>query len=1029
MREHRLNPRQQEAVEYCSGPLLVLAGPGTGKTHVLTSKVAHLIEKAGLAPERILALTFTEKAAAEMISRGRESFFAGSSAACGSEKVGEKRLPTPFPLIATFHGFCHRLVEEFAERLGFGGPPRLLTGAFYLRFLLDVLDDVMETQNIDLVGRRVEAVRRLADFLSRCHDEDLLKRDLVPEADQWLAERPPAQRRTAAEVRDLAASLPRVLERQYAENIVSYGDLLSLVVRLCRDYADVRSRLQRRFDYILVDELQDNNTAQFEIVNALAEEHRRIFVVGDEDQCIYRFRGAGFGLVNRFRQLWEKRAGAWDARNNPGGFRIVALDENYRSTPEIIDVCQALIRQNSGRDPGKVLRAASSEGGRPISLVRLETEDAERQYVGNDVVRRLQAGTPPGDLAILCRSLGHVTMLVADLRRLGVAIEVVGEGGMFDDAVVRELIAWLRVLHEPEREEIALYRLLQSCGLSVDDQRALAQAARSAETTLMTLLAKLELPSEGELRISELVPRVLADFRRTYQPMRSKCDAASPPNLTALLNEILDVAGLRRRLEPESIAARQHRAAVQGLVALAEQYQANYPAATLGGFLGFLDLLEEYGRDDTVAEPSDDRGTVKVMTVHKAKGCEFPVVYVAGLLDHFPIRERREIYRKFLDHLVLGEADTDEVHLEEERRVLYVALSRARRELVLTLYEQSNDEPIKQPSPFVEELESAGVVTSVRELESGRVKESESGRVKELESGRVREWESGRVESRLLSHSPTLPLSHAGPVRLSASALETYAECPRRYYYRYVAGLPDPTHAVSSFGAAVRRTIKRLHSDRLPADLAHLQELVAILEEEMGQVPFQGVKEREQAHERGRDILAQYLREEAIRNAAVTATEVDKSFDVLIDDGLTLRGQWDRIDTLEDDRVRIVILKAGWLESRPEYLRGQRLHVQAFAARHELRKPLAVVEVVSLRELKILKGKTQIARWEFPWEDGSDIALTDERLDALRTEMKTTAQAIRAGAFKPIPEKDRCAACAFRQLCDRAWGTNEAISE
>src|SRR5437870_2066513 len=142
MREYRLNPRQREAVEYCGGPLLVLAGPGTGKTHVLTSKVAHLIEHVRLAPKRILALTFTEKAAAEMISRGRESFFAASSAACASEKPGEKRLPTPFPLIATFHGFCHQLVLEFGERLGFREAPRLLTGAFYLRFLLDVLDDV-----------------------------------------------------------------------------------------------------------------------------------------------------------------------------------------------------------------------------------------------------------------------------------------------------------------------------------------------------------------------------------------------------------------------------------------------------------------------------------------------------------------------------------------------------------------------------------------------------------------------------------------------------------------------------------------------------------------------------------------------------------------------------------------------------------------------------------------------------------------------------------------------------------------------
>jgi DNA helicase-2/ATP-dependent DNA helicase PcrA len=1031
-----------------------------------------------------LALTFTEKAAAEMAQRLRQAMGDGLSS---------------LPLVATFHGFCHQLVQEFSDDLGFRAPPRLLTGPLYIRFLLDVLDDVLVSEHIDLVQRQVDVVQTLAEFLSRCHDEDLIGKDLVAEADSWLAAIPAAQRRKAAEVRDLAACLPRLLERQYAENIVSFGDLLTLAVRLCREHTDVCAKLQRRFDYILVDELQDNNLAQFQVVNALADSHRHIFAVGDEDQCIYRFRGAGWNLLDQFRRHWRNRAGPWHAEKNRAGFREISLTDNYRSSAQIVALCQALIRHNRvasvsdqagppeasqqrGEPAGRASGRRSQTDGVPPSLFRLESEEQERAFVCSDIVRRLRSGTRPGDLAILCRSLGHIAALAADLRRAGVSLEVVGEAGILSDSVVRELLAWLRALHDPEHEEIALYRLLLGLGLSPTDQRALAEIRKTVDLPLMALFDEDRLLAVSPARISDAGIQLLRAFHSAFLRMARESNAANRPDVAGLLSEILEITGLQHRLAPPTIAGQQHRAAVQGLLALAEQYQTNYPRPSLSGFLEFADLLEEFGRDDVTAEPSNSADTVKVMTVHKSKGCEFPVVYVTGLLDHFPIANRRESYRKLLDHILLPDSDIDQLHLEEERRVLYVALSRAQRELVLTLYESKNGKGVPHPSPFVEEIESAGVVevqkpavgaetvAATGAVLSGSPLASTSraaaeARLFQLVSRLGAQVHSGAGLRRALGEAirlcvgllaegargghdsvreallelgvprsaldPLLPQTSdfpglTGPIRLSTSGVETFEECPRRYYYRYVAGIPDPLQSDASFGAGLRRVVKRWHQGQVAGQNIGLQELLTQWESELAQVSFLGRQEREQAVLRGREILSQYFREEAARSTGVASTAIDKPFDIYLGDDITLHGRWDRVDALEDDRIRVVTYRSGRLQSRPEYLRGRLVPAQALAVQEDLHRPLAAVEVVSLRELKSLASGSQIARWQFPWEDGSDQALTEERLDELRGEIRTTAAQIRAGAFAARPEKDRCAGCSFRQLCDQAWGSNDA---
>lgn len=1061
----RLNPRQREAVEYCDGPLLVIAGPGTGKTRVITEKVLYLIAEHGFKPENVLALTFTEKAAGEMTDRIRARL----------AEVGVRGQP----LVSTFHGFCYNLVLEFGERLGFRGAPRLLFGPLFVQFVVDQLDHLV-TDNTNLVGRTTIFARTLADFVSRCHDEGLVERDLLQEVDAWLDTLDKAERKSALEVRDLAASLPILLEQQYASHVVTYGDLLTLAVRLLRDDDDARRLLQNRYQYILVDELQDNNTVQFDLVNLLAERHRRILVVGDEDQCIYRFRGAGLGLVERFQAHWGQTLfplGPRKAAKPAGGLHIVNLDENYRSTAAIIETCTTLIRNNTQRFQQKTLRRAEDNdttGPDTIVLAELEDDELERRYLVHEIGLRLNSGSKlPGDIAVLCRSLTHVTGLVSALRGAGFAVEVVGEGGLFSNPVVREVLAWLKALDNPGEEETALHRVLrlQSFGLSHADQHALGKAAKIAKVPMMTLIEKLQ---DDTAAIPGLTPRgqrLLRNFVSIYAKFRTEWQAESRSDLMGLIHTIVHETGLKARLKAESIQGRQNLGALDGLLHVASNYEEHYPDPRLHGFMRFLDLLEEVGHDETIGSPTEDKSTIKVMTVHQSKGREFPIVVVGGLLDRFPSQNKREKHRKFLDHLTMQGQDVELMHQEEERRVLYVALSRAREELLLTLYHKRDGKPLARLSPFPEELRAA------RPLEVSQIAaESVAALVPVPDALRTREaielrlhWlisrlgvhlhadtveetfqEALRLMAALLARASSeeqvrqvlakLGLPHdwqlpvpppdampgvTGPLHLSPSALQNYFDCPRQYYYRHVVGIPQPALTAARLGTAIHKALELFHGKHVIVEESQLPELLELFRTEVDQVTFASKKEQAQAIARGRAILTQHLIEESARSGDIKNVEVEKKLVVSLQEDVTLETRIDRVDTLTDGRIRIIDYKTGEQKSRPEYLRSFQMPCYAWVVRQALGRELEQIEVIGLKELKEGAKETKIDRQVLPWNDGSQFALTPDRLKELETEVADAVQGIREGSFDAKPEENRCGWCSYRLLCDRAWGTTE----
>ncbi len=1049
-----LNPRQREAVEYCDGPLLVIAGPGTGKTHVITEKVLYLIERDHYPAQSILAPTFTEKAAGEMGDRIKA-------------RLAEAGI-RGYPGVHTFHGFCFSLVQAHAERLGFRGPLRLLTGPLYIQFIKDHIDQLV-TDHTDLVQRVVRFAKTLSDFTSRCHDEGLIGENLLPKVAEWIDTLPRAEQAPAWEVHDLAASMPQLLQVQYAHNVVTYGDLLTLALRLVRENEDLRRQLQKQYRYILVDELQDNNVVQFQLVNELAEPHGRILVVGDEDQCIYRFRGASLGLLDQFRRRWQ----AWGAG---GGLKIVNLEENYRSTAAIIETFQALIQANRRSTPEKSLRPADGHavpGAALVSLACLESDAAERRYLVGQVLHRLKEGSrKPGDIAILCRSLGHVKPLVADLRNAGIPVEVVGEGELFNNVVVRELLAWLKALENPEEEAVALHRLLrlQGFGLSYQDQRALGRAAQAEQTSAMALVQRLAANADFAVPgVSEKGLQRLRAFHAIFLQFQEDSKAQTRADLLLLIEVLIDFLGLRPRLNRNTPQGRQDLAAVTAFLQSAQKYEDHFPTPHLRGFVRYLDLLKEVGQDETLGAPSNDPETVKVMTVHQAKGREFPLVVIAGLSDRFPSGNSRDRHRKFLDFLTLQGEDHDQIHLEEERRVLYVALSRAQEELLLSLYAKRGEKPLDNPSPFPEEVKSSATLRvesiaseSLPALAAAadrmRTRQAVEARLHylisrlgmHLHGEQVKETmlEALRLFSGLLAErageheireilrnlhlpeeleleflKPDVPAGVVGPLHLSASSLEMYDGCPRQYYYKHVVQIPESVGFEARLGTAIHRTLEEFHRRHPRADLDLLPELLNLFDMEVAGVEFQSEREKDQGMQRGRELLTLYLREEMERAGGLVRAEVEKEFTLRLDSEVFLRGKIDRLDELTDGRLRVVDYKSGKLATRPAYLDGFQMPIYALAVLEAFGRELESVEVIGLKELKELVKGTQLARWVLAWNGSDKFSLTPQRLQQLKEQIQQIAQGIRAGRFDPVPDEQRCGWCSYRLLCDHAWGT------
>ncbi len=624
-----LNPAQRDAVTTTEGPLLVLAGAGSGKTRVLTYRIAYLLEECGVAPHEVLAITFTNKAAEEM--RGRLDRLVGPSARG--------------MWVMTFHAACVRMLRRDAERIGFSSSFSIYDEDDRKRVVSTVL------ASLDIDPKRFPP----SGVVSRI---SAAKNELVgPEEYATMAATPP-EKMTARVYAEYE-------ERLSAANAMDFDDLLVRAVRLMDEAPDVLDRWRDRFKHILVDEYQDTNRAQYTLVNMLAASHRNLMVVGDDDQSIYSWRGADIRNILDFEGDYPEAT-------------VIKLEQNYRSTKTILAAANYVVANNADRKP-KTLWTANAEGEAVTRYLASDERD-EARFVADEVERLLVVDKRSyADFAVFYRTNAQSRVLEDQLLRAGVPYQIVGGTRFFDRAEIRDVMAYLRVVENPA-DPVPLVRIINRPRRGIGDTTvaALQEVARSDGVTLAAAIAHA---SDGDTLGSGPRGRVAA-FAEMLDGMR-----AVEGDLRDRIERIIELSGLVKALEAERTTEAQGRIEnVREFLGVVDDFVASHAEA---GFTDFLEWVALRSDLDTMVE--GDRA-VTLMTLHSAKGLEFPVVFLTGMEDGlFP-------------H---ANSMFEPKGLEEERRLAYVGMTRARERLYLThahqrsLYGSSRHNP---PSMFLGEI-------------------------------------------------------------------------------------------------------------------------------------------------------------------------------------------------------------------------------------------------------------------------------------------------------------------------------------
>jgi DNA helicase-2/ATP-dependent DNA helicase PcrA len=600
-----LNEAQREAVLQTEGPLLVVAGAGSGKTRVLTYRVAHLIHACGVKPNEILAITFTNKAAGEMRER-LERMLGGTARSIW---------------ILTFHAACGRMLRREAERLGYRSSFTIYDDQDQVRLVKACLEELGKDPK-RFAPRGIHA--RISQAKNQLVSPQEYSSRVASFWDQTVAETYELYQR-----------------RLHASNAVDFDDLLMLTVEVFDRFPDALARWRKAFRYVLVDEYQDTNHAQYRLLLELGGEHRNVCAVGDPDQSIYAFRGADIRNIMEFE------------RDFPGT-RVIALEQNYRSTNRILRAANAVIEQNRERKPKRLF---SDHGeGEPVRAIEVEDEHAEARFVAAEIASLIDGEVSPSEIAVFYRTNAQSRVLEDVLVRQDVPYQVVGGPRFYERAEIRDATAYLSVLANPQ-DAGSLLRIANRPRRGIGDT-SLARLVAFAENSGRTLWEATADPEAAGVAPASC--RAVRGFRAM---MESLMAAAQELAVDELLERVLDKSGTIEALEAErTIEARGRIENLQELVGVAREYRQQADEPSLAGFLQDIALVSD---QDTI---QDDRGLVTLMTLHNAKGLEFRCVFMIGMEESvFP-------------HI----RAIEEQGVEEERRLCYVGMTRAMERLTFT---------------------------------------------------------------------------------------------------------------------------------------------------------------------------------------------------------------------------------------------------------------------------------------------------------------------------------------------------------
>lgn len=959
MKLSELNKQQQDAVKHSDGPLLIIAGAGTGKTTVITERIKYLIFEKKVEPSQILALTFTEKAASEM----------------------EERIDIEMPYgytqmwISTFHSFCDRILRHEALSIGLNPAFRLMTEAETVLFLRNNIFK-LKLNYFRPLGNPNKFLEALVNHFSRLKDEDISPLEYI----KW-AEKADLEKEEKEKYIELSNAFKTYEELKAKEGRMDYADLIGNTLKLFRKRPSVLSNYQDLFQHILVDEFQDTNYAQNELAVLLSRKNKNITVVGDDDQSIYRFRGSSISNIIQFKKHFPKA-------------KIVTLTKNYRSTSEILNESYKLIQNNNPdrlevkENINKKLTAERNIKGEKIEFIYKERVEDEAE----EVIKKIEELTvgPKAkykfrDVAILVRANDHSDPFVRSLERYKIPYQFLGPGRLFQQEEIKDLVSYLKVIYNFE-DSVSLYRVLNMPIFNLDSIE-LASLINVSKRRNYSLFEALEKVDETYIKSSskENVKKIAEMIRRHLKLSRKESAGQ------ILYYFLQDSGQLKEMLEIDSDEKKVKN--IAKLFDKLKTFEVENKSANIYDVVDWIDLSMEMGESPLASDTDwSQNNAVNILSVHSSKGLEFSVVFIVNLVaQRFPTRERREKIPIPQD-LIKEILPVGDFHLEEERRLFYVGMTRAKDLLFLTASSFYGDgKRERKISPFVYETFGENEVSKQLKIKSRAAEELQLSLLEWAPKKEIEKIENPRIKEKI--------------TYLSYSQIQTFEVCPLHYKLKYIVRIPTPTTSALSFGISLHSTLRDFYQGVMNKSK---EDINTYLERNWVNEGYLNKEAEIDAKYRAKKILSKYVKTKFDSKNLPIAIEKDFNFTLKRENGniIKIGGRIDRIDQAKNGKIEIIDYKTGKnIPDEKKLATDLQLTLYALAASEVKEEPLNKNPDEVMLSLYYLESDTKL-----------ETIRTPEQLQEAKELLLKRADEIEKSDFL-CSHNILCANCEYKMLC------------
>ncbi len=966
----KLNKEQLEAVTYKKGPLLIIAGAGTGKTTVITQKIAWLIEQGLCQTQEILALTFTEKAAEEM-----------------EERV-DRLLPMGYLdlWISTFHSFCERILRQEGLEIGLSTDFELINTSGQWSLVKKNLDKF----NLDYykpLGNPTKFIHAMLTHFSRAKDENISPKEYLKYAENIKLDLDGSDDQEVLKINEVAEAY-RVYQQLLLENnYLDFGDLINYTLKLFQKRPQILKKYQNQFKYILVDEFQDTNWAQYELIKILAAPRNNLTVVGDDDQAIFRFRGASMSNILQFKKDYQ------DSKN-------IVLVNNYRTKQEILDKAYDFIKLNNPNrlevqlSQDKLDKKLISHNDGEAVVENIEAESLEEE-VGKVVkkiieIKNKESNLSWNDFAILIRANQMASNFIPVLERANIPYIFLASRGLYAKPVIMNIIAYLKLL-DNYHESKAVYRIL-NLPVFKFNQQEISNINYWAKRKTLSLYETLKEASKFGLEKETLqkINKVLSLIERHTVLTKER-------GIAEIILLFLEDSGYLKYLtEQDEQKVREDMNYLNQFYRKVKEFEQTNDDRSVNLFLEELNMEIDSGEQGTLT-PDYESGpeAIKILTVHGAKGLEFEYVFVVNLVDkRFPTIERRDpiLLPDDLIKEILPEGD---VHLEEERRLFYVAMTRAKKGLFFSWGKDYGGMRKKKPSRFLIELDlinnEIGSQSKNDQLQAAKIEKREDQNKKQ-----------------------EYPL----PKHFSFSQLAAYDTCPKQYYYNFILKVPVHGKAQFSFGRAMHKTFERMMETIISrskeeqtdlfskgkterkklGEIIELKEIIEIYKASWVDDWFEDKKSKEDYFKKGREILREFY--EKYKEEILSPLYLEKGFKFKVSADYSFKGVIDRIDEV-DGGIKIIDYKTGSPKEKLSLKDKKQLLIYQLAGADIFEKPIKSLSFYYL-------------------DNNSEVEFlgTEKELEKVEKSITETIEKINSGCFEASPGR-LCDYCDFKEICEK----------